>query len=41
MHNASYVGGFVGGLFLMAWVWWTRIKMADADRQSKTLASAG
>jgi hypothetical protein len=27
-HNASYLGGFLGGLFLIAWVWWTRIRMA-------------
>lgn len=32
MHNASYTGGFVGGLLLMAWVWWTRIKMANRER---------
>jgi hypothetical protein len=27
-HNASYLGGFLGGLFLIAWVWWTRIRTA-------------
>jgi len=26
IHNTSYTGGFVGAVFLMAWVWWTRIK---------------
>lgn len=34
-HNASYLGGFVGGLFLTAWVWWTRIRMAMAAARSK------
>ena len=29
IHNASYIGGFVGGLLLMAWVWWSRIKMDE------------
>jgi hypothetical protein len=26
IHNASYTGGFVGGIFLMGWVWRSRIK---------------
>jgi hypothetical protein len=34
-HNASYLGGFVGGLFLTAWVWWTRISMAAAAAGEK------
>lgn len=33
MHNASYTGGFLGGLLLMAWVWWTRITIADRERE--------
>lgn len=28
IHNTSYIVGFLGGLFMMAWVWWTRITMA-------------
>jgi hypothetical protein len=32
IHNTSYTAGFVGGLFLMAWVWWTRIRMQQASR---------
>jgi hypothetical protein len=33
-HNASYLGGFLGGLFLTAWVWWTRIRMAISGKRS-------
>ena len=35
-HNASYLGGFIGGLFLTAWVWWTRIRMAILAKRSKS-----
>jgi hypothetical protein len=35
-HNASYLGGFIGGLFLTAWVWWTRIRMAISAKRSKS-----
>jgi hypothetical protein len=35
MHNASYTAGFVGGVLLMAWVWWTRIAMATKDAPGK------
>lgn len=27
IHNTSYTSGFVGSVFLMAWVCWTRIKL--------------
>ena len=33
IHNASYTAGFIGGLFMMAWVWWTRIKMSETDSE--------
>jgi hypothetical protein len=33
-HNASYLGGFIGGLFLIAWVWWTRIRMEILAKRS-------
>ncbi|MDP7017183.1 MAG: hypothetical protein QGG36_15365 [Pirellulaceae bacterium] len=29
-HNASYLGGFVGGIILMIWVWRSRGRMAEA-----------
>ncbi len=29
IHNASYAGGFLGGLFLMVWVWRSRIQAAQ------------
>jgi hypothetical protein len=32
-HNASYLGGFLGGIVLAAWVWWTRIRMEIASRK--------
>lgn len=32
IHNTSYTSGFVGGVFVMAWVWWTRIEMEQGSR---------
>jgi hypothetical protein len=33
-HNASYLGGFLGGILLTAWVWWTRIRMEMTLRKA-------
>ncbi len=38
VHNASYCGGFVGGLFLMFWVW--RVRNAKA-REIQNESSKG
>jgi len=35
IHNTSYTSGFVGGVFVMGWVWWTRIKLEQAGRRAK------
>ena len=34
IHNASYVGGFVGGLLLMAYVWRDRQKLAVSQSKN-------
>ena len=31
IHNTSYASGLVGGVFLMGWVCWKRIRMDAAD----------